>query len=46
MAGTVRVGEEAVFVHKGDLDRHTGLDVGQGAAQDAISQRWAGRMAR
>jgi hypothetical protein len=50
MVGAVRVGEDAVIVHKGDLDRHTGLEVGQGATQDAISQRrasqLAGRMAR
>jgi hypothetical protein len=30
-------GGDTVIVHKGDLDRQAGLEVGQGAAQDAIS---------
>jgi hypothetical protein len=32
----IRSGEDTVIVHKGDLGRHAGLEVGQGAAQDAI----------
>ena len=48
MAGKVdliRFGEDTVIVHKGDLGRHASLEVGQGAAQDAISQRRAGHLA-
>ena len=42
--GRIRSGEDTVFVHKGDLGRHAGLEVGQGAAQDEISQRQAGHL--
>jgi hypothetical protein len=38
-------GENTVIVHEGDLRRHAGLEGRQGAAQDAISQRWAGHLA-
>jgi hypothetical protein len=38
-------GEDTVSIHEGDLGRHAGLEVGQGAAQDAISQRRAGQLA-
>jgi hypothetical protein len=38
-------GENTVIVHEGDLRRHAGLEGRQGAARDAISQRWAGHLA-
>jgi len=41
----IRFGEDTVIVHKGDLGRQAGLEVGQGAAQDAISQRRAAHLA-
>ena len=40
----IRSGEDTVIVHNGDLGRHASLEVGQGAAQDAISQRRAGQL--
>jgi hypothetical protein len=43
-AGLIRFGEDAVIVHEGDLGLHAGLEVGQGAAQDAIPQRRAGQL--
>jgi hypothetical protein len=44
-AGLIRCRRGRVIVHKGDLGRQAGLEVGQGAAQDAISQRRAGQLA-
>ena len=43
-ADAIRFGEDTAIVHKGDLGRHAGLEVGQGAAQDAIPQRRAGQL--
>jgi hypothetical protein len=40
----IRSGEDTVIVHKGDPRRQAGLEVGQSAAQDAISQRRAGQL--
>ena len=37
-------GEDTVSVHEGDLGRQASLEGGQGAAQDAIFQRWAGQL--